>query len=190
MKTFLLAVMVLGLYTNIHAQATTDETRLRSLFKADLGIEGIGLTYEPRISNRFAIDVSAGTGGGYDIGEEGHFGYYWYFANPAFYFSLTPKYFYNRKKRLDKGKKLHFNSGNYIGLKLKYATPNSGQIFQLTRNSILVNAHWGIQRAMGNHFLFTMHLGAGYAQDIDYNFGTIYPAMDIKFSYIIASSKK
>jgi hypothetical protein len=41
------------------------------------------------------IDLSAGAGGGYDIAE-GYINYKLELNKPAFYLSLTPKYFYNR----------------------------------------------------------------------------------------------
>ncbi|HSB92383.1 MAG TPA: hypothetical protein VLC28_04665, partial [Flavitalea sp.] len=55
----------------------------------------------------------------------------------------------------------------------------------IIRNSILTNIHWGIQRAIANRWTLNAHVGAGYAQDIDYKFGTVYPAIDFKFSYIL-----
>jgi hypothetical protein len=51
---------------------------------------------------------------------------------------------------------------------------------------MLANLHWGIQRALGKHWAFNCHAGAGYALDIDYDFGTIYPAIDFKFSYVFS----
>lgn len=175
-------------------QDPKSDSTLSSLITLDLGGQGIGLSYVPRLSNKITADISAGVGGGYDIGEgflEINYAY------PAFYFSLTPKYFYNRQKRLDKGKEMLLNSGNYVGLRLKYVTASSKTVdvygnsaLVVYRNSILGNLHWGIQRALGQRWLFNFHVGAGYAQDIDYNFGTIYPALDFKFSYVFFNSKK
>lgn len=128
-----------------------------------------------------------GAGGGYDIAE-GYLNYKLELRKPAFYYSLTPKYFYNRNSRSLRGKSILLNSGNYIGLRLKYVTPNDRQT-DLTRNSILTNIHWGIQRAIGSSWTFNSHIGVGYAQDIDYNFGTLYPAIDFKVSYIFAKPK-
>src|SRR5687767_11166891 len=103
-------------------QDPKSDSTFSSLIMLDLGGQGIGLTYEPRLSNKMVADISAGIGGGHDIGEgffEINYGY------PAFYFSLTPKYFYNRQKRIDKGKETLFNSGNYLGLRLKYVASSS-----------------------------------------------------------------
>ncbi len=179
--------MLFGIYQPISGQTLTSGAKLSSLTKVDFGLQGIGFTYEPRVSNKVAIDLSAGAGGGYDIAE-GYLNYKVELLKPAFYLSLTPKYFYNRNSRSLKGKNLLLNSGNFIGLRLKYVTPTDRQV-DLTRNSVLTNIHWGIQRAIGNNCTFNSHIGIGYAQDIDYNFGTIYPAIDFKFSYIFLKSK-
>ena len=186
MKSIIFLTLFLGHLFSSFGQNPKSDIKLSGFTKLDLGLQGIGLTYEPRLSNKMTVDISAGAGGGYDIADGSIEINY---LKPAFYFSLTPKYFYNRQSRIDKGKKTLFNSGNYFGLRLKYITPidrKSG----LSRNSILANLHWGIQRATGNHWTFNSHIGAGYAKDIDYGFGTIYPAIDFKFSYIFSNSKK
>jgi hypothetical protein len=158
------------------------------LTKLDFGLQGIGFTYEPRLSNKITVDLSLGAGGGYDIAE-GYLNYRSELLHPAFYFSVTPKYYFNRNSRNIKRKTTLLNSGNYIGVRLKYVTPNNrGNDF--TRNSILTNIHWGIQRAIAARWTFNSQAGIGYAQDIDYNFGTIYPALDFKISYILSNVKK
>ena len=188
MRNILLLTLFAGFSLLSFGQNQKSDGTLSRLAKLSLGFEGLGFTYEPKLFNKLTLDVSAGAGGGYDIGESSLL-YDLKLTKPAFYFSMTPKYFYNREARFRKGKNTVLNSGNYIGLRLKYVTPNDRQS-DSTRNSILTNIHWGIQRAIGNHFTINTHLGAGYAQDIDYNFGTIYPAIDFKISYIISNSKK
>ena len=193
-KSILFLTLFAGQSLWSFGQDPKSDSKLSSFIMLDLGGQGIGLTYESRLSNKMTVDFSAGVGGGHDIGEgffEINYGY------PAFYFSLTPKYFYNRQKRIDKGKETLFNSGNYVGLRLKYVAANSRHVdiygnssLNVYRNSVLGNIHWGIQRALGQHWLFNFHIGAGYAEDIDYSFGTIYPAIDFKFSYIFFNSKK
>ncbi len=167
-------------------QDPKSDTKLSRFIKLDLGGQGIGLTYEPRLASQMTVDMSTGFGPAYDIAEgsiEISYG------SPAFYVSLTPKFFYNRQTRIDKGKSSFFNAGNYVGLRLKYVSA-SGKKVDFYRNSMLANLHWGVQRGMGKHWTFNFHIGAGYAQDIDYNFGTIYPAIDFKFSYVFFRSKK
>jgi len=187
MKKIILLTLFSGFTHLSFGQSNSSETKVSSLTKVDLGFQGIGLTYEPRLFNKVTIDLSAGAGGGYDIAE-GYLNYKLELLKPAFYFSLTPKYFYNRNTRSRQEKNTQLNSGNYIGLRLKYVAPTDRRA-DLTRNSILTNIHWGIQRAIGNNLTFNSHFGIGYAQDIDYNFGTIYPAIDFKFSYIFPKPK-
>ena len=188
MKKLITMTFLLGFTHLSFGQITSSDSKLSSLTKVDFGLQGIGFTYEPRISKKMTIDLSAGAGGGYDIAE-GYLNYKVELRKPAFYFSLTPKYFYNRNSRSLQGKTTLLNSGNYIGLRLKYVTPNDRQT-DLTRNSILTNIHWGIQRAIGNNWTINSHIGIGYAQDIDYNFGTIYPAVDFKVSYVFSKPKQ
>jgi hypothetical protein len=186
MKSITFLTLFLGHLLSSFGQNPKSDIKLSSLTKLDLGLQGIGLSYEPRLSNKMTVDISAGVGGGYDIaGGSIEINY----LKPAFYFSLTPKYFYNMPSRILKGKKTILNSGNYIGLRLKYVTPTDKQS-DFTGNSILINVHWGIQRAISNHWTFNAHIGAGYARDIDYDFGTIYPAIDFRFSYIFFKFKK
>lgn len=169
-------------------QNTISDTRLSNLTKVDFGLQGIGFTYESRLANKLTIDLSTGAGGGYDIAE-GYLNYKVELLKPAFYFSVTPKYFYNRKSRSLQGKNTSLNSGNFIGVRLKYVTPNYRQK-GFTRNSILTNIHWGVQRAIGDNWSFGSHIGVGYAQDTDYSFGTIYPVLDFKVSYILSKARK
>lgn len=181
MKSITLLVVFLGHSLFSFGQTPKSDTTLSNLIKLELGGQGIGPTYEPRLSNKMTLDISAGVGGGYNVNEATLEQNY---LNPAFYFSITPKYFYNRQTRINKGKEARFNSGNYIGLRLKYVARNQRKS-DLTSNCILANLHWGIQRAISNRWTFNFHIGAGYAQNIDYGVGTIYPAIDFKFSYIL-----
>ena len=185
-KIFLLAFLTSALFAAF-GQAPPSTRILSNLVKLDLGLQGVGLTYEPRLSHKLTIDLSAGAGGGYDIAESS-LNYNLNIGRPAFYFSLTPKYYYNLNKRILKGKNTLLNSGNYIGFRVKGVTPNDRRT-DATRNSILVNAHWGMQRALSANWLFNAHIGAGYAQDIDYNFGTVYPALDFKFAYVLSGGR-
>ena len=187
MNKIILLAFLSGFTHLSFGQSTASVTNISSLTKVDFGFQGLGFTYEPRLCSKVTVDLSAGAGGGYDIAE-GYLNYKLELRKPAFYFSVTPKYFYNRNSRSLQGKSTLLNSGNYIGVRLKYVTPNDRQI-DLTRNSILTNVHWGIQREIGNNWTFNSHIGIGYAQDIDYNFGTIYPAIDFKVSYILTRPK-
>ena len=168
------------------AQERQSDADVHHLAKIEIGGQGLGFTYERRLLNKFSVDLSAGIGGGYDIAE-GFIDVN--YSEAAFLISVTPKYIYNRSKRAAEGKEVALNSGNYVGIRLKYVAPGS-RFNDRTRNSILANIHWGVQRAIGGNWGFGFHLGAGYAQDIDYNFGTLYPAIDFRFSYALNKGKQ
>lgn len=186
MKRIIFLAVLAGFLNPTFGQTTKTDFNLTSLAKIDLGLQGIGFSYEPNILNKMTIDLSAGAGGGYDI-SEGSLSYD--VLKPALYFSLTPKYFYNLNARIKKGKNTQFNSGNYFGIRLKLVTPLKRKD-DLIRNSLLTNIHWGMQRAIGGHWLFNTHIGVGYARDLEYNVGTIYPSLDLKFAYIFLKSKR
>ena len=158
---------------------------LKTQLKLDLGLQGVGLSFEPRISNKLTVDFCAGVGGGYDVDDEN---LAYHLLTPAYYISLTPKFFYNIKKRISKSKNTTLNSGNYIGIRFKSVNtfvPQADLPDAISDHVSLLNIHWGIQRTIGGHWLFNSQVGVGYAQDIDCGCGTFYPALDIKLSYIL-----
>jgi len=178
--SFVLGLLII--YQGIcYGQNKSNEIGLRTLTKLDLGLQGIAATYEPRLNRALVSELSFGFGGGYNIGESS---LEYQVIKPALYFSVTPKFYYNIKKRIEAGKSTANNSGNYFGIRLKFNTPLYKRN-DLIRNSFLANIHWGLQRPVDKRWTFNSHIGAGYAHDVDYGFGTIYPAIDFKFSYII-----
>jgi hypothetical protein len=133
------------------------------------------------------MELSLGAGGGYEIAEN-NFSYTWNILDPAFYFSANPKFYYNRQKRVEKNRRSDLNAGNYVGFKIKYTTIAIDEAPGIY-DAILMNIHWGLQRAMGKRWLFNAHFGGGYAVDAtDLNKinGTLYPAVDIRFSYVFS----
>lgn len=139
MKTLILALFFFSTVLFSFAQ-TSQKTNLRNLTMLDVGFQGVGITFEPRISNKAVVDLSAGVGGGYNIAEE-NIDYTMDFLHPSFYFSATSKFYYNSQKRKNAGKNVNHNSGNYVGLRVKYVTAGISSNEQ-TRNSLLVNLHW------------------------------------------------
>lgn len=175
----------------LSAQDTTRQNDLQNLMKLDLGPRGVGFSFEPRVSKKMSIDLSAGIGGGYDIAFQ-EITYYWNLLNPALYVVVNPKYYYNRDKRLAKGKSNASNAGNYIGLGIRYTSRAIGENTDVW-DALLFNLHWGMQRAIGKRWTFNTHAGAGYAidaTDLSNSSGTVYPALDLRFSYIFKNHKK
>ncbi|WP_276504379.1 hypothetical protein [Terrimonas pollutisoli] len=184
---FTLVLLLTSLF--LFAQRPVNK-QLRTLTKLDLGLQGVGITFEPKIGKSATIDLSTGIGGGYDIWLN-ELTYKLDITNPAIYFSVTPKFFYNRKKRAESDKTTALNAGNYIGLRLRYTTKglaeNSG-----IYDALLMNLHWGLQRPLGKKWSFATHVGAGYATDatdLNHFSGTVYPALEFRFSYVFTRQK-
>ncbi len=188
MKKLLLITFLTSRIFCASGQSTSKDSSLKSLTKLDLGLQGVGFSYEPRLSNKMTVDIALGAGGGYRISENS-FDYKWILFQPALYFMATPKLYYNRKRRIAKGKKVLNNSGNYFGVRVKYTTGNNTSNYNdRVYQAGLINLHWGIQRPVGKKWILNAHAGAGYAQDFSSGFGTIYPALELKFSYLFKKS--
>ena len=193
MNKIILSVLSLSFFVFTNAQTTKT---VSSLAKLDLGFQGIGISYEPKLFGNFTIDLCSGVGGGYDIyaadDEIPSFisNYEYSFVKPALYLSLTPKYFYNIQRRADKGKNTELNSANYLGIRVKYVTPLSEyDPYHPVTATLLTNIHWGIQRTIGGHWLFNFQAGAGYGVTKDCSCGIIYPALDLKLAYVIGKKR-
>jgi len=77
--------------------------------------------------------------------------------------SLEPRWYYNLKRRVRKGRRIDSNSGDFVSLIAKI-NPN---VFVFPKNiepphMFSIIPSWGIRRAIGRNFNFETSLGAGY----------------------------
>ena len=81
---------------------------------------------------------------------------------PAFQSSY--RYYYNLNKRLEKGKKVSENSGNYIAAigTIQSGKPIVGDYTLNNDYSVLIGPAWGLQRVYNSGFKLNLNLGAGY----------------------------
>ena len=186
---FFLTLLFFSVSSNAQNTLPDSLPSLTFIPKIEVGlVQGIGLGFEIPLSKKSVFEIGTGVGSGYTIfGNQ--FENTWILNNPAFYLQAKYKLYYNRQKRLDKGKSILNNSGNYVGFGFKYVSrelnPTSfdgANIYEL-HNVTLWNVHWGIQRPMGKRFLFNLNLGLGYGYDWDNQDGMIYPAADVRFAY-------
>lgn len=158
------------------------EESLENQFKLEFNFLGIGAGYELPISEKWLLDVGVGVGGGVDFGDS----YVWEFdSSLAAYIKSEIKYYYNRERRTKKNKNNINNSGNYFGLQTKYFSQRFSKdpaIVPLS-NSLLTELHWGLQRSLGDNWLFNFHVGLGVLRILDENRGLMSPALGVKFSY-------
>lgn len=201
MKRILLSMALLVFA--LHAMAQTTENKesaaLEHILKLELGLQGGGLGYELPFGNKWSVNLSAGLGGGHYIESSNYaksFHSSWIINDPAAYLKSELKYTYNRVKRLSKSKSLLNNAGNYVAFQTKYTTrrvfgSNAWEnAYEPLNRSLLNEIHWGIQRPLGQRFIFNMHLGLGYALNFDFNNSQVYPAAGVQFAYVFSKRKR
>ena len=183
MKKLLFTICLsIFVFTNLAAQ----QEPLKKMFKTDFNFAGLGLSYETPLSEKWTVDLSVGIGAAHNANNG--LSVEWILNEvPAAYIKSEFKYFYNREKRFKKGKNNANNSGNYWAFQTKFATERFSEpsIFSTSSNVLLNEFHWGMQRSLGSNWLFNTHFGLGYARDFTFDSGSLYPALGLKFTYIL-----
>lgn len=164
----------------------SQQKEFEKLFKVDYSFLGLGIAYEIPLAKKWTVDLSTGIGGGYRV-NNGFTAEWVLNSSPSVYLKSEFKYYINREKRFKKGKNNDNNAGNYWAFQTKFATERISETYRnIPLNNVLLNEiHWGIQRSLSENWLFNTHFGIGYARDFTFNSGTLYPAIGLKFSYII-----
>lgn len=170
----------------LYAQKTLPT--LTNLSKLDIGLQGIGFSYEKKLSSKISNNFSVGLGGSYLVSPKS-ISYVIDPLYPSIYASSATKFYYKRKIFSNSDLSSLHNSGNYIGAKIKFVL-DPFQVNNVSTLVLLSNIHWGLQRAITNRWLINTHLGAGYAFDLLDGYGTLYPTIDLNFSYVLNKKKK
>lgn len=84
-------------------------------------------------------------------------------AMPVFH--LEPKWNYNVKKRIKKGKKVSGFSSNFISLFASYRLPVPSP--NTKAHHLLIGPTWGLQRQLGRYGYLKFNSGLGYAHFFD-----------------------
>lgn len=146
----------------IYSIISYSQVRQASLTESTMGLQigtfGVWIYNEAKISNSLALRA--------DIGIDG------YLATvnsdvlkpyiiPSV--SIEPRWYYNLKQRVRKGRRIDSNSGDFVSLIAKI-NPN---VFVFPKN--IDSPHmfsliptWGLRRAIGRNFNLETSLGAGY----------------------------
>lgn len=166
---------------------------LQMLEKLGLGINGLDLSVEIPVAKKITIEPSVGFGPSYSFYGDGaltaNMGWTLYLIEPSVHLGLNSKLFYNREKRQRKGKSIQLNSGHFFGLKAKYVSKPLTNGLHAENNVLLANLNWGGQHNMGRHWHYSYSVGVGYGRNLDFSWGTFYPAFDFKFAYILPLRK-
>ncbi|WP_417889730.1 hypothetical protein [Xanthomarina gelatinilytica] len=162
MKHLLIVAMLYGAILHGHAQDKKQTATVETaVFGIQTGFSGLWVHGEFKLSNKFALRAETGL----DLGtwENTYTNQKGLGLIPVF--TLEPRFYYNLNKRLNKGKRIDGNSGNFISLKTSY-NPN---LFLTDSNrevnmasDFMVIPTWGIRRNLGKHFNYEAGFGIGY----------------------------
>ena len=120
----------------------------------------------------FSIGLGIGYGGSYpDLNTASGTGWIYVIAP---FIDLQQKWFYNFEKRMNKGKTIKNNSGNFLSVRLLSRGPSiEDNISRTSDFDFAIGPTWGIQRSFGKfHLLFDV--GPIYYFDTKGN-GNIFP---------------
>ena len=176
MKKLLLFVAVILSSISIFGQERSPETN--SQFSLNLILPS--LEYEIKTGHSSTVDLLLGAGFGYQSGSQNRFGVF-----PAFRSSY--RYYYNLNKRLEKGKKVSENSGNYIAAigTIESGKPLIGDYYLNKNYSVFIGPAWGLQRVYNSGFKLNLNLGAGYGFN-DLGDSYVSPIIAIQLGWLIA----
>lgn len=171
--------------------STLSSQSLKTVPKIGLGINGLEFSVEIPLAEKISIEPAIGFGPSYDFSDKDaltkKMGWHWALLEPSVHASLYGKFFYSRNKRISKGKSMLFNSGHFIGVKVKYLSkPLTNDELHGQTNTLLANLNWGAQRNLGSHWNYSYSVGLGYGRNLDYSYGTFYPAFDLKIAYVLS----
>lgn len=100
---------------------------------------GLDLAVEIPVAERITIEPAV---------EFGPRGWISNLMDPSLHLSMQGKFIYNRNKRKSEGKSLLFNSGNFIGVKVKYVYKLINAVHR-AEDVIFTRVNWGRQRGIG-----------------------------------------
>lgn len=163
---------------------------LQTIPKIGIGINGLDFSVEIPVAEKITIEPAIGLGPSYDFSDKDaltkKIDWHWALLEPSLHASMYGKFFYNRDKRIRKTKSLLFNTGNFIGAKVKYVSkPLTSEEFHGQTNTFIANLNWGGQHNIGKHWNYSYSMGLGYGHNIESSYGTFYPAFDLKIAYVL-----
>ncbi len=163
---------------------------LQTIPKIGIGINGLDFSVEIPVAEKITIEPAIGLGPSYDFSDKDaltkKIDWHWALLEPSLHASMYGKFFYNRDKRIRKTKSLLFNTGNFIGAKVKYVSkPLTSEEFHGQTNTFIANLNWGGQHNIGKHWNYSYSVGLGYGYNLDYSRSTFYPAFDVKVAYVL-----
>ncbi len=150
------------------SQNTKDDVSVeKSTFGTQVGLIGIWLYNELKLSDQVAFRSEIGIGG---VNT----------TNIVPIVALEPRWYYNLNERANKGKRIDGNSGNYVSLRTSYHFRSVLEAEENDVNRIFIAPTWGIRRNLGKHFNYEVGVGGGlgYRREIVFS-----PYVNLRIGY-------
>lgn len=158
---------IIVLLTSLLLSAQEKASVEKSVTGVQIGLFGTEFYNEAKLSDQFALRSEASLNPAIFGGS--------FYSKTGFIFypeiSLIPKYYYNLNRRLEKGKNIKNNSGNYLALDITY-TPDWFVISNYDNiqmsNILTIIPTYGIRRNFAKNFNYEAKFGLGYGTNLDY----------------------
>jgi len=175
-RTFFIFIGVLIIITESFSQESVRTSKVLRINAINPGIE-----YETPLFNQstFAVNVGVGYGGSHPNLTTYASGWLYLIAPFA---DIHYRNYYNLEKRLDKGKSIQYNAGNFWGLRMLTRGKALSSNFTRTNDyDFAVGPTWGLQRSFGKiNLLFDV--GFVYYFDTKGNDGFV-PTLELNIGY-------
>ncbi|TVZ51871.1 hypothetical protein [Dokdonia sp. Hel_I_53] len=151
-------------------------------FGINIGLINAGINYEKVLAKDFSVNTILEYNGGFYARFGGDTEYI--FASTI---ALEPRYYYNRDRRLRKGKNISNNVGNYLAGDFSFG-PVIGTISSDDNvgvvDSYVLGVKYGLRRKIVGDLNFELAFGVGKLFSKGYDSETI-PILDLKLQYIL-----
>ncbi|MCF6296820.1 MAG: hypothetical protein L3J08_02370 [Flavobacteriaceae bacterium] len=163
MKYFIITLTIYFFSYNCYAQTENSIEETKNNFV--INILNPSLDYEWAIGKKSILSTGIGIGlsGAYRGLTLSNKNEFTYIITP--FIDIQYKYIYNRNKRVDKGKSISFNSGNFLSFRaISRGNSISGSIERTDSIDFAIGPTWGIQRSYGK-FRLLFDIGPQYYFD-------------------------
>lgn len=186
MKNLLVIVLLVSFSVSIYAQKSKNVEK--NQFKINLINPGV--EYEVGIGTNQTINLGLGL----QFAASGGGGEFYYAFLPAI--NGQYRYFYNMERRLDKGKRIDGNTGNYLAASATIFTSDViiGNVESGSGAAGFIGPVYGIQRTYSKGFNYTMEFGLGLYFASDENFEAVEtgfgPTVSFSIGWVLGQGKK
>lgn len=189
LTSVLLLSMVICFCNNLNAQS--DEPLVNTL-NINILSPGIGGEFKIAPKGTIKLDGGIGFGVGFTISSSTGSNSTQFSSSFAIapVFTSQARYYFNRTKRVDKGKSIYNNSGLFTGASFKYTAPEiySSKSTITAGNSIDIGPIFGVQRTFNSNIQISLAMGLGYGWD-EYNGSRVGFPGTFTLSYMILPKK-